>query len=520
MAAGGIYDQLGGGFARYSTDDYWLVPHFEKMLYDNALLTRAYLHAYLVTGEPRYQRGRRGDVGYVLRDLRRPRRRLLLRRGRRLRRASRASSTLVARRDPRGVRRRRRRGDRATTASPRPGTSSIRTRSYTRQHPARRRPHRAEPSDAVQRAREQLLDPARAPRPARASTTRCCSAWNALFLAALDRGRGRARPRRLDAAAARTNAPLPAHASSRRDDGRFLRSWRAPYLAYAEDYAALLEALLHAGRARRRRRGSTDARPVADELIRLFHDADGRRLLHDRPRRRGARRPAEGRVRQRDAVGQLARGQRPAPPRRAHRRRALRGTGGARCSTMLGRVDERAPDRRSRTRSARSSATCTPPIEVAIVGDRATIARTAGARARGDAPVHPELGRCSSPSRASGPSTPLLADRPLLDGVPTAYVCEDYACRQPVTEPGRAARPARRRARRARVRAVTSSRRGDVGAGRELFGDGPAERDHRLARVGVELADERDDLRAAGRLDRAGVEHRHARGLAALDRDA
>ncbi|HVJ98781.1 MAG TPA: DUF255 domain-containing protein, partial [Acidimicrobiia bacterium] len=49
MAAGGMHDQLGGGFARYSVDDYWLVPHFEKMLYDNALLLRAYLHGYLVT---------------------------------------------------------------------------------------------------------------------------------------------------------------------------------------------------------------------------------------------------------------------------------------------------------------------------------------------------------------------------------------------------------------------------------------------------------------------------------------
>ena len=46
MAYGGIYDQLGGGFHRYSVDDRWLVPHFEKMLYDNALLSRAYLHAY------------------------------------------------------------------------------------------------------------------------------------------------------------------------------------------------------------------------------------------------------------------------------------------------------------------------------------------------------------------------------------------------------------------------------------------------------------------------------------------
>ncbi len=48
MLAGGIYDQLGGGFARYSVDSAWLVPHFEKMLYDNALLARAYLHGYQV----------------------------------------------------------------------------------------------------------------------------------------------------------------------------------------------------------------------------------------------------------------------------------------------------------------------------------------------------------------------------------------------------------------------------------------------------------------------------------------
>ena len=52
MAWGGIYDQLGGGFHRYSTDDLWLVPHFEKMLYDNALLARTYLHAWQVTGNP------------------------------------------------------------------------------------------------------------------------------------------------------------------------------------------------------------------------------------------------------------------------------------------------------------------------------------------------------------------------------------------------------------------------------------------------------------------------------------
>jgi uncharacterized protein YyaL (SSP411 family) len=65
MARGGIYDHLGGGFARYSVDDRWLVPHFEKMLYDNALLTSAYLDGYLVTGDAAYARVVRETIDYV-----------------------------------------------------------------------------------------------------------------------------------------------------------------------------------------------------------------------------------------------------------------------------------------------------------------------------------------------------------------------------------------------------------------------------------------------------------------------
>ena len=69
MASGGMYDHLGGGFARYSVDEKWLVPHFEKMLYDQALLLRPYLHADLLFREPRWQQVVHETVGYVLRDL-------------------------------------------------------------------------------------------------------------------------------------------------------------------------------------------------------------------------------------------------------------------------------------------------------------------------------------------------------------------------------------------------------------------------------------------------------------------
>ena len=70
MAGGGIYDQVGGGFARYSVDARWLVPHFEKMLYDNALLARAYLHAFQVSGEPFFERVCRETLDWALRELR------------------------------------------------------------------------------------------------------------------------------------------------------------------------------------------------------------------------------------------------------------------------------------------------------------------------------------------------------------------------------------------------------------------------------------------------------------------
>ena len=76
MAAGGIYDHVGGGFARYSTDEQWLVPHFEKMLYDNALLLRAYTHGAQTASDPqrhaRFRRIARETADYLLRDMRHP----------------------------------------------------------------------------------------------------------------------------------------------------------------------------------------------------------------------------------------------------------------------------------------------------------------------------------------------------------------------------------------------------------------------------------------------------------------
>jgi hypothetical protein len=72
MARGGMYDQLGGGFHRYSVDDIWLVPHFEKMLYDNAQLARMYVETFQVTGDPFYRRVAEETFAYLMREMRHP----------------------------------------------------------------------------------------------------------------------------------------------------------------------------------------------------------------------------------------------------------------------------------------------------------------------------------------------------------------------------------------------------------------------------------------------------------------
>src|SRR5947209_16012691 len=72
MARGGIYDQIGGGFSRYSVDATWTVPHFEKMLYDNALLAHAYLHGWQASGEPLFRRVCTETLDFLLRELHGP----------------------------------------------------------------------------------------------------------------------------------------------------------------------------------------------------------------------------------------------------------------------------------------------------------------------------------------------------------------------------------------------------------------------------------------------------------------
>jgi uncharacterized protein YyaL (SSP411 family) len=272
MAAGGIYDHLGGGFARYSTDDRWLVPHFEKMLYDQALLVRAYLHAWQVTGEARHLQVVRETIDYVRRDLAHPAGAFYA--------AEDADSEGVEGRfyvwslaEVRAVC-----GDDADDAVAWYGVTEHGNWEGTNilERPVRGDLARPAP---VERARV-ALSAARDRRVRPGLDHKVLLEWNALMLSSL----AEAAAVTGDAdwlAAALANAEFLL-ARLRRDDGRWLRSWQGPaddpdagaaqHLAYAADHAALLDAFTRLAEATGDPRWLDEAASVADALVDLFWD--------------------------------------------------------------------------------------------------------------------------------------------------------------------------------------------------------------------------------------------------------
>ena len=242
MAAGGIYDQIGGGFHRYSVDAHWLVPHFEKMLYDQALLCGAYLRGWLVTGTPRYREVVEATIDYVLSDLRHPDGGLFSARDAdsegiegKFYLWSREELTSVCGTDAEeviaffGV------TDGGNFVDPHTKFSGNILHAVDR--------NAARP-EAVRRASAALLA-ARAQRVAPGLDDKVLLGWNALFLRSLTEAAAVfERSDWMDAA--RANARFLSSAM-RRPDGRRLRSWKDGHthvVAFAEDYAALLEALV------------------------------------------------------------------------------------------------------------------------------------------------------------------------------------------------------------------------------------------------------------------------------------
>jgi uncharacterized protein YyaL (SSP411 family) len=426
MAAGGIYDQVGGGFHRYSTDAYWLVPHFEKMLYDQALLTGAYLHAYLVTGEARYRRVVEETVGYVLRDLRHPNGGFFS--------AEDADSDAVEGKFYLWSREEIERvcGEDAAEVIRYFGVTE--DGNFEDPHTGYRGnilhvvSRGEEPPEGVRRALPKLFA-AREQRTRPGLDDKVLLAWNALFLRVLAEAAA-ALEREDWMEAARANARF-LFTELRRDDGRLLRSWkdgRARHLAYAEDYAALLEALVTLAEVEDVA-WLRDAREVADELLRLFHDdsqggffttgLDAESLIVRPKELQDNATPAENSL---AAHGLLRLAALTGDPRyEAPAAQVLRLLGpvlsehATAFAYLLGALER----------------LVTPPLEIAIVAEAygAALRREVAGR------LLPAAVAVAAPPGAGADVTPLLADRSLVDGKPTAYVCEHFACRQPVTTP-------------------------------------------------------------------------------------
>jgi uncharacterized protein YyaL (SSP411 family) len=266
MASGGMYDHLGGGFARYATDRQWLTPHFEKMLTDQALLTAAYLHAWQVTGEGRYLQVLTETVDYVRRDLRHPDGGFFS--------SEDADSEGVEGKfyvwDESEIRDLL--GDAADEAIAWWGvTPAGNFEGANILH----RPVRGDLArpPAVEAARRILLA-ARGKRIRPGLDDKVLTEWNGLFVAALaEAGAATGRTDWLDDARAAAGFLL---ANLRGADGRWLRAWQGGrpgrHLAFAADYAAVVDAFIRLGEATGEARWTAEARAAADAMLELFWD--------------------------------------------------------------------------------------------------------------------------------------------------------------------------------------------------------------------------------------------------------
>jgi hypothetical protein len=274
MAAGGLYDHLGGGFSRYSVDPSWTVPHFEKMLYDQAGLTRAFLHGWQVTGDPAWLQVVEETIGYVLRDLASPAGGLYS--------AEDADSEGVEGKfyvwspeeleDVLGP-------EAAAEAAAWYGVAdgpNFEGKSILR------RPVGAPLArpDSIEASRIRLFE-ARSSRVRPGLDDKVLTEWNAMFCSALAEAAGATG--RADWADAAVSVAEFLWAELRRpEDGRLLRSWqegRARHLAYAADYAWLVDALTRMAELTGEPRWLERATSTATELLRLFRAEPGEGLL-------------------------------------------------------------------------------------------------------------------------------------------------------------------------------------------------------------------------------------------------
>jgi uncharacterized protein len=417
MMAGGIHDQLGGGFSRYSVDANWLVPHFEKMLYDNALLASAYLHGWQALGHERYRRVCEGTLDWALREMRGP--------------EGGFYSALDA--DSEGEEGRfyvwtpeQIRAVLGTEADAVIEFYGVDERgNFEGASVLHRAGGAAAPEPPGLAEARQALYEARSRRVRPGLDDKRLAAWNALMLGALaEAGAALGREDYLDAARRCAELVL----SEMRDaEGRLLRTYKdgaARLNAYLEDHAFLLEALLTLYEASFEPRWFEEAQALADTMIARFGDAERggfystsedheqliarRKEVGDHPIPSGNSAAALGLLRLEALSGERSYGERAEGVLRLFAKAAPHQPDYF--AHLLRALDFRL----ARTR------------EVALVGE--DLDELAAAVRTG---FRPHLVLAGGPEGSEVP--PLLARRTTVEGRPAAYVCEGFACKAPVT---------------------------------------------------------------------------------------
>jgi uncharacterized protein len=429
MMAGGIYDHLGGGFARYSVDAAWQIPHFEKMLYDNALLARAYLHGWQALGHERYRRTCEETLDWMLREMRGPEGgfysaldadsegeegRFYVWAPDEIREALQASTTMRIK------------------------FSSYLLENLMRYYGVTERGNfegrnvlhlaggvEADEPEGLAEMRRALYE-ARAERVRPGLDDKRLAAWNALAIAALaEAGAVLGRQDYLDAARTCTEFVW---GTMRNADGRLLRSFkdgRAQLNAYLEDHAFLLEALLTLYETTFEPQWFEHSQALAETMLARFHDPERggffstsddhealiarRKEIGDHPIPSGNSSAALGLLRLAALSGERSYEQAAEGVFRLFAEPAVRHPEAF--AHLLRAIDFH----------------LSPTKEVALVGD--DLSELAGV-VRSE--HRPHLVLAGGPEDSGTP--PLLQGRTAVGGKPTAYVCESFTCQQPVTD--------------------------------------------------------------------------------------
>jgi uncharacterized protein YyaL (SSP411 family) len=417
MAAGGLYDQLGGGFARYSVDASWVVPHFEKMLYDNGLLLRAYAHLSRRDDNPRYREVVRDTAEFLLRDLGTPQ-------------GAFAASLDADTEGEEGLTYVWTPDQLVEVLGPEDGAWAAEVFAVTPEgsfEHGRSTLRLLEPvadRERWDRVRSALLA-ARDQRPQPGRDDKVVTAWNGMAIAALaEAGALFDEPRWVSAAVQAAELLLDVHVA----DGRLLRTSRDGVAGTAvgvlEDYGCFADGLLALHQVTGSTRWLTAASGLLDTALAHFAVPDAPGAFYDTADDAEAlvRRPSDPTDNASPSgASSLASALLTASalgPDRAALYRTVAEQAVARAGLLAARAPRFAGHWLSVAEAMQSG-----PVQVALVGSASALVSAARAGIHGGGVV----------VAGSPDSAPLLAERPLVGGSPAAYVCRGYVCDRPVT---------------------------------------------------------------------------------------